>query len=153
MPRVGSISPKAQAKLNGKLAVLRQTRPQKSKMAAFSTSTKDEGSAHKRAEVPSNEINHPTNQRDRVGSKPSAPGKGKGRAINSTLAGTRSTGGQARGGTAPTRRQIDQGAMQSKKWIPGSNVSGYNPATGNTRMKGPIAQRGPMYGGGGRNTQ
>lgn len=130
----GSISPKAAKKLNGKLAVLRKTRAQKSKMAAFNASTKDEGKVQQKAEIPAREINHPTNQRDRVGSTPSK-------------------GAQARGGIVPTRKQIDQGPMQSKKWVPGSDISASNPKTGNTRMKGPIAQQGPMYGGGGRNTQ
>jgi hypothetical protein len=130
----GTISAKAGAALNKKLAVLKQTRAQNSKMAAFAGRSKDEGSTHQKAEVPNNEINNKTNQRDRIGSKPSA-------------------GGQARGGTAPKRTQIDQGAMQGKKWIPGGNVSAANPKTGNTRMKGPIAPRGGQYGGGGRNTQ
>jgi hypothetical protein len=128
----GSISAKSAAKF--KPTILKQTRSQKGKMAAFNRSEKDEGSAHKSAEVPTNEINHPTNQRDRIGSKPSK-------------------GGQARGGTVPKRTQIDQAPMQGKKWIPGSNVSASNPKTGNTRMKGKIPAQGGQYGGGGRNTQ
>jgi hypothetical protein len=128
----GSISSKAAAKF--KPAILKQTRSQKGKMAAFDGRQRDEGSAHKKAEVPGNEINHPTNQRDRIGSTPSK-------------------GGQARGGTAPKRTQIDQGSMQGKKWIPGGGVSASNPKTGNTRMKGKIPARGGQYGGGGRNTQ
>lgn len=130
----GSISPKAAGKLNAKLAVLRKTRPQKSKMAAFEAKGKDEGSAHKKAEVPSNEINHPTNQK-----------RGS--------FGRVSKGGSAKGNTAPTSRQINQKPMQGKRWVPGSNVSASNPKTGNTRMKGTIAQSGPAYGGGGRNMQ
>lgn len=144
-------TPKAAAKLNSKLAVLRGTKPQKSKMAAFNTSTKDEG-GRKKAEIPGNEINNKTNQRDRVGSKPSPSGRGNNTATAVTR-GTTSTGGQSKGNVAPKRSQIDQGAMQSKKWVPGSDVSASNPKTGNTRMKGTIAQSGPAYGGGGRNTQ
>jgi len=128
----GAISAKAAAKF--KPAILRQTRAQKGKMARFDGRSKDEGSAHKKAEVPSNHISHPTNQRDRVGSTPSK-------------------GGQARGGTVPTRKQIDQAPLQGKKWIPGSGVSTKNPKTGNTRMKGTIANTGGPYGGGGRDTQ
>src|SRR5215831_10173754 len=150
MPLPGQISPRAAKKLNGKLAVLKQTRAQRGRMTNFDNSTKDEGKTQQTAEVPSNEINHPTNQRDRVGSKPSGPGRGRG---GGAPAATRSTGGQARGGTQPKHDQIDQGGMQSKRWIPGSDVSASNPKTGNTRMKGTIAQRGPQYGGGGRNTQ
>lgn len=134
MARLGSISPKAQAKLNSKLAVLRGTRPQKGKMAAFDGKSKDEGRVEQKAEIPGNEINHPTNQRDRAGSLPSK-------------------GGSARGGTTPTASQINQTPMQGKKWVPGSNVSARNPATGNTRMKGKIPAQGGQYGGGGRATQ
>jgi hypothetical protein len=128
-----AFSQKAAANLNKKLAVLRGTRPQKGKMAAFNRSEKDEGS-RKKAEIPAREINHPTNQRDRIGSTPSK-------------------GGQARGGVTPKRSQIDQGAMQGKKWIPGGGVSAANPKTGNVKMKGPIAKSGGPYGGGGRATQ
>jgi hypothetical protein len=128
----GSISVKSAAKF--KPAILRATRSQKGKMADFDRRERDEGSAHKKAEVPGDEINHPTNQRDRVGSKPSK-------------------GAQARGGTVPTKRQIDQAPMQGKKWIPGGGVSASNPKTGNTRMKGKIPAQGGQYGGGGRNTQ
>src|SRR5437879_2416968 len=103
MTWAGSISPRAAKKANAKLAVLSGTRAQKSKMAAYEKKTKDEGSTHQTAEVPSNEINHPTNQR-----------KGS--------FGRVSKGGSARGGAAPTRNQIDQAAMQAKKFVPGSNV-------------------------------
>lgn len=132
MARLGSISPKAQAKLNGKLAVLRGTHAQKTKMAAFNGKSKDEGAAHKKAEIPTNEINHPTNQAKKMGN----PSKG------------------ARAGAESQvhRGEIDAG-RNAKKWVPGSNVSASNPATGNTRMKGTIANQGGQYGGGGRNTQ
>lgn len=130
----GSISPKAAKKLNGKLAVLRGTRPQKSRMAAFDHKAKDEGKTQQRAEVPGNEIDHPTNQRDRIGSTPSK-------------------GGQARGGAEPRTGHINQGSQQRPKFPAGGAMSSKNPKTGNTRMKGAIAQSGPMYGGGGRGTQ
>src|SRR5260370_26430088 len=88
MPRPGSISPKAAATLNSKLAVLRKTRAQKSKMAAFNKSEKDEGSVHKKAEIPNREINHPTNQggsaaHARRASKRGSVGKGESQ-INSS---------------------------------------------------------------------
>ena len=51
------------------------------------------------------------------------------------------------------KRLVRQFEEERKRWIPGSDVSASNPKTGNTRMKGTIAQRGPQYGGGGRNTQ
>ena len=153
MERFGyPLSPKAGAAYKGKLAVLRGTRPQKGKMTNFNNSFRDEGKIQQTAEIPSREINHPTNQRDRVGSKPSPAGKGKGKAINATLAGTRSTGGQATGGSLPGRKQIDFGPNK-KTWPGGGGVSASNPATGNTRMKGPIAKTGGPYGGGGRATQ
>lgn len=129
----GSISPKAGKKLAGKLAVLRKTRPQKSKMAAFEAKEKDEGGT-KKAEIPVGEINHPTNQH-----------KGS--------AGTVSKGGgigmkESQFHTA----EIDKPA--NKKTFPkGGSVSASNPKTGNTRMKGPIAKSGGPYGGGGRDTQ
>jgi hypothetical protein len=135
MPRAGSISPKAAATLNSKLAVLRGTRPQKSKMAAFNHSEKDEGSAHKKAEIPNREINHPTNQG------------------GSAAHGRRVSKG---GGVGKAESQLHRGEIdgQNKKtWPYGGGVSAGNPATGNTRMKGPIAKTGGPYGGGGRATQ
>src|SRR5260221_943388 len=131
MPRPGSISPKAAATLNSKLAVLRGTRPQKSKMAAFNKSEKDEGSAHKKAEIPNREINHPTNQKKKnIGtvSKCGALGKAE---------------------SQENRSHIDAG-RNAKTWPGGGGVSASNPATGNIRMKGPIAKTGGPYGGGGR---
>ena len=136
----GQVSAKVAGAYKGKLAVLRATRPQNSKMAPFNKASKDEGSAHKKAEIPGNEINHPTNQKD-------VAGFGfKGRAPASKGGRVGKTGQVSRG-------QIDAASMQSKKWIPGGGVSAKNPATGNTRMKGPIAKTGAQYGGGGRNTQ
>jgi hypothetical protein len=134
MPRLGSISPKAAATFNSKLAVLRQTRPQKSKMVAFDGKSKDEGTGKKRAEIPGREINHPTNQKKKgIGTVSKGGGIGKGESqFNS--------------------RQIDQGENK-KTWPKGGGVSSSNPATGNTRMKGPIAKTGGPYGGGGRATQ
>ncbi len=136
MPRPGSISPKAAATLNSKLAVLRGTRPQKSKMAAFGRKEKDEGSAHKKAEIPNREINHPTNQ---------GGSAAYGRRVSKG-------GGVGKGESQVGRSQIDQGENK-KTWPYGGGVSASNPATGNTRMKGPIAKTGGPYGGGGRATQ
>jgi hypothetical protein len=136
MPRPGSISPKAAATLNSKLAVLRQTRPQKSKMAAFNKSEKDEGSAHKKAEIPNREINHPTNQ---------GGGAAYGRRVSKG-------GSVGKSESQLNSRQINQ-PENAKTWPKGGGVSAGNPATGNTRMKGPIAKTGGPYGGGGRATQ
>ena len=131
MPRLGSISAKAGARLNAKLAVLRGTRPQKSKMAAFNRREKDEGDT-KRAEIPVNEINHPTNQ---AGGRPT---KG---------------GGVGKPESQVKSNQINDKSMTGKRWPAGGDVSSKNPATGNTRMKGRIPAQGGQYGGGGRSTQ
>jgi hypothetical protein len=54
--------------------------------------------------------------------------------------------------------EINNATNQSKKGAVGSvskggGVSAGNPATGNTRMRGPIVKSGGPYGGGGRDTQ
>jgi hypothetical protein len=131
----GSISPKAAKKANAKLSVLRKTRPQKSKMAAFDGKSKDEGGTAK-AEIPVGEINHPTNQ------------GGSARNGRRVSAG----GGIGKAESQVNSRQIDQ-PENKKTWPNGGGVSSGNPATGNTRMKGPVAKSGGPYGGGGRNTQ
>src|SRR5258708_37911257 len=130
MPRPGSISPKAAVTLNSKLAVLRGTRPQKSKMAAFNKSEKDEGSAHKKAEIPNREINHPTNQ--------------KKKGIGTVSKG----GGIGKAESQVGRGEIDQ--QNKKTWPYGGRASAGNPATGNTRMKGPVAKTGGPYCGRGQ---
>lgn len=128
----GYISPKAAKKLNGKLAVLRGTRAQKSNMAAFDRKEKDEGKAV--GEIPHREIDHPTNQAKKgVGTVSKGGGIGKAE-------------------SHVTATHIDQ-PENKKTWPKGGGVSSANPKTGNTRMKGPIAPSGGPYGGGGRNTQ
>lgn len=128
----GSISPRAAKKANAKLAVLRKTRVQKGKMAAFEHKEKDEGTA--RGEVPRNEIDHPTNQH-----KGTAGRVSKG-------------GGIGKAESHVPSNNID--VPENKKTFPkGGEVSASNPKTGNTRMKGPIARSGGPYGGGGRDTQ
>jgi hypothetical protein len=134
MPRPGSISNKARATLNSKLAVLRGTRPQKSKMAAFGGRSKDEGSTAK-AEIPGNEINNKTNQ-------------SKKGAVGSVSKG----GGIGKAESQFTNNELNAG-RNKKTWPNGGGVSASNPATGNTRMKGKIPAQGGQYGGGGRNTQ
>jgi hypothetical protein len=129
----GSISPKAAKKANAKLAVLRKTRAQKSKMAAFESKSKDEDGM-KNAEIPTNEINHPTNQR-----KGTAGRVSKGGGIGERESEVHSA-------------EIDKPG-NAKTWPKGGGVSSANPKTGNTRMKGPIAKTGGPYGGGGRDTQ
>jgi hypothetical protein len=131
----GSISPKAAKKLNSKLAVLRGTKPQKSKIAPFNGKSKDEGGTAK-AEIPVGEINHPTNQ---GGSARNGRHVSKG-------------GGVGKAESQVNAKQIDQ-PENKKTWPKGGGVSASNPKTGNTRMRGPIAKTGGPYGGGGRDTQ
>jgi hypothetical protein len=53
------------------------------KMAAFDDMTKDEGSVHQTAEVPANEINHPTNQKKKkVGTVSKGGGAGREGQVN-----------------------------------------------------------------------
>jgi hypothetical protein len=90
----------------------------------------DEGSVHKRGEIPGNELNHSTNQ----------------------------AGGRvSKSGGAGAERQEHANHINDKRnsrqFPRESRVSASNPATGNTRMRGPIAPRGGQYGGGGRSTQ
>ena len=137
----GSISPKAGKKLkaglaDAKLAILRQTRAQKSKMATFEHKERDEGKLAQRAEVPNNEINNKTNQ---GGSAMHGRHVSKGGPVGKSESQFNS-------------KQIDQ-HENKKAWPKGGDVSASNPKTGNTRMKGTIAPSGPIYGGGGRNTQ
>ena len=96
---------------------------------------KDEGSPRSRGEVPTNHINHSTNQ---------GGGAAYGRRAS-------------RGGGAGAERQehgdhIDAG-RNKRPWPCGAGVSASNPKTGNVRMKGRIPRRGGQYGGGGRDTQ
>lgn len=134
MAMAGSISPRAAKRLNGKLAVLRKTRAQKGKMAAFESKSKDEGNT--KAEIPRNEIDHPTNQ---------GGSAAHGRHVSAG-------GGIGKAESGATAVHIDQ-PENKKVWPKGGGVSAKNPATGNTRMKGPIARSGGPYGGGGRDTQ
>src|SRR5258705_110200 len=103
-----AFSQKAAANLNKKLAVLRGTRPQRGKMAAFNKSEKDEGSAHKTAEIPSREINHPTNQ-------------AKKGAVGSVSKG----GGIGKAESQVHRTEIDAG-RNAKTWPKGGGVSASN---------------------------
>lgn len=131
----GSVSPKAAKKANAKLKVLRQTRAQASKMAAFEHKEKDE-TGMKNAEIPAREINHPTNQ---------GGAAANGRRVSAG-------GGIRKAESQVGSRQIDQ-PENKRTWPKGGGVSASNPKTGNTRMRGPIAPTGGPYGGGGRNTQ
>ena len=128
----GSISPKQMQKL----AVLRGTRSQKSKMAPFEHKDKDEGQAHGKG--------HPDYSVDEINERATQ---------RRCTAGRVSKGGQARGGTEPHSGHINYGAFGKPAFPPGSKVSAKNPKTGNTRMKGKIPAQGGLYGGGGRNTQ
>lgn len=134
MPRFGSISPKQDKILKGKLAVLRGTRAQKGQMTAFDRKEKDEDGM-KNALIHGGEINHPANQ-------------SKKGAIGSVSKG---------GGIGMAEKQFNANEINKpgyrKAWPKGGGMSSGNPATGNTRMKGPVAKSGGIYGGGGRGTQ
>jgi hypothetical protein len=131
----GSVSPKAAKKANAKLQVLRQTRAQRGKMAAFDGKSKDEGKVAGGAGLHRNEIDAPATQ-----SKQGAVGR------------VSTGGGIGKPESHVTVTHIDQ-PENRKTWPKGGGVSAGNPKTGNTRMKGPIARSGGLYGGGGRNTQ
>jgi hypothetical protein len=129
----GSISPKAAKKANAKLSVLRNTRAQRTRMAAFDAKEKDEGKSGKAA-VNREEIDAAATQAKRgVGTVSKGGGIGKAESH------------------VPSNN-IDVPANK-KVWPKGGGVSAANPKTGNTRMKGPIAKSGGPYGGGGRDTQ
>lgn len=75
--RRGQISGKQMGRM-GKPAILNKTKPQASKMAPFDDKAgrNDQGAGRERAEVPVNEINHPTNQGGKTGvSKGGSVGK------------------------------------------------------------------------------
>lgn len=129
----GSISPKAAKKLNGKLAVLRGTRAQRGKMAAFEAKEKDEGKTAQRAEIPSREINHPTNQAKKgVGAVSKGGGIGK---------------------AESQERSAHIDAPRNAKTFPAGGKSSGRAGGTPSAAKGPIAPSGGPYGGGGRNTQ
>lgn len=130
----GSISPKAGKKLNSKLAVLRGTRPQKSKMASFHNKVKDEGELENHGLSDEAHINQSMFQKKGTVGKVS---KG---------------GGIGKAESQPRRHEIDK-PENKKVWPRGGDVRASNPKTGNTRMRGPIARSGGLYGGGGRDTQ
>ena len=120
----GLISGKQMAKLK----VLRGTRPQKSKMAAFNSSTKDEGNTRGQGQYSAGQINSgATQDRSKM-----------------------STGSKAGAESQPIK--TNQINTNGKKSVYGSNVSASHKGS-NTRSKGPIAAQGGLYGGGGRNTQ
>lgn len=151
--RQGLISAGAKSKL----AVLRGTRAQKTKMVTFDGRKKDEGGRKDHGEVPNREINHPTNQSDRIGSKPS---KIAGRATG-FMAGkpngksrSRQGGGIGKRESQVSRGQIDSAEMQGPRFPAGAGYVGKGAAGKNTRMKGPIrrtggpgGQVGQLYGG------
>lgn len=130
----GSISNKAGKKLNGKLAVLRGTRSQKGKMTKFDHKQRDEGELHNTGLAEDTEINESVHQK-----------KG-------TVGRVSKGGGIGKAESQMKRRAIDDPANK-KTWPRGGDVSASNPKTGNTRMKGKIDRSGPLYGGGGRDTQ
>lgn len=130
----GSISPKAGKKLNSKLAVLRGTRPQKSKMTSFHNKVKDEGQLENHGLSYEAHINQSMFQKKGTVGKVS---KG---------------GGVGKSEQQMHRHAIDD-PVNKKVWPRGGDVKASNPKTGNVRMKGPIARSGGLYGGGGRGTQ
>ena len=127
----GAISGKQMSKL----AVLKKTRNQKTKMAPFDQKTRDEGDLHNAGEKNYSVDHINERQVQKLGT-----------------AGRVSKGGGARGGVEPHREHIN-GPMTKGAWPKGGDVSASNPKTGNTRMKGPVPPQGGQYGGGGRTTQ
>jgi hypothetical protein len=118
-----------------KLAVLRGTRAQKSKMASFHSKTKDEGELDNGGAIDhENEINNPVVQK-----------KG--------AVGRVSKGGGVGKAESQMHRHAINDPVNKKVWPKGGDVKASNPKTGNTKMKGPIARSGGLYGGGGRGTQ
>lgn len=107
--RRGMISQKQMARMS-KSAILKKTKHGvPSKMAIFSDKSSSGTGTGLRGEVPTNEINHRTNQ------KTGTPAR---------AGGLPSRGGQARGGTAPRVDSIDQGSLQRPKFPPGASVKG-----------------------------
>jgi hypothetical protein len=130
--RSGSISDKQMSKLQ----VLRGTRSQKSKMAAFDSKQKDEGHQRNRGvpEARVGQINGPDQDSGRTF------GFGGGR---SPL----SKGGRAGPEGQTHVNEINRADKQRPKFPPGGDVKASNPKTGNTRMKAKTVQRSlPMYG-------
>jgi hypothetical protein len=89
--RRGLISNKAMGKMSRRFRTGTQGSGVPTKMAGFEDPEKDEAGVKKKAEVPSNEINHPTNQ-------------GRGLVPQGEI----SRGGRAGRGGQPTNRHIDQ---------------------------------------------
>jgi hypothetical protein len=129
MYRRGVISRKQMGRM-AKPAILNKTTSQASKMAAFDgKGRKDEGGVRDRGEVPTTEINHPTNQkRGKVGAVSKGGGVGK--------------GGQ------PSARAIDQD--QTPKFPAGGTVKKNAKPVGRRGLGGASAglrSSGPHYGG------
>lgn len=113
-----AFSPKAAKKANAKLSVLRQTRAQKSKMAAFESKNKDDEQGVDRQLLKVGEINDKVHQ---GGSAAHGRHVSKGGGI----------------GTAESQErtgEIDR-PENKKVWPKGGDVKASNPKTGNTRMK------------------
>jgi hypothetical protein len=113
-----------------KLAVLRATRSQKSKMAPFDSREKDEGRLGNEGKTPVNEINSREHQ-DRGGRY-----------------GTPTKHGRAGSEGQLHKSHINEPQHQHPKFPSGGDVKASNPKTGNTRMKGGKQRpSGPLYGG------
>lgn len=138
MPRLGSISqksmshPKVKA-LASKLAVLSKTRAQRGRMTTFDHKGKDEGNTGQAAF-----------NRRQIDQASMQAKKGVGTVSKG--------GGIGKAESNVTAEHIDQ-PENKKIWPYGGDVKKSNPATGNTRMKGPIPKSGGLYGGGGQSTQ
>ena len=131
--RAGSISPNAPAAK--KLAVLRQTRAQKSKMAGFNAKTKDEGSIQQ----PNAAL-----KVDQQLAKGSGPAK---------LGGKVSKGGGAGPAEQPIYREHIDGEAKAPPWKGSPKTSAKNNVKTPPGIKKAPPKTGGMYGGGGRDTQ
>ena len=131
MFRRGGISPKVMKRM-AKPAILKKTRPQKSKMADFDSKRglRDQGGTKDRGEVPTNEINNKTNQR---AGRPALAG------------GLPTKAAQTRGNKAgPSSAAINEST--GKKW-PGVG-SGIKKSARRVGVKGGVTPSAPsQYGG------
>jgi hypothetical protein len=116
-----------------KLAVLKGTKVQASKMASFDGKSKDEGAGKSKGDAiaRTRHIEAPSTQKDRARSKPSS-------------------GAQAKGSQIPRRAQINTFPGKQKVAFPAGTGDKRSPkaASDNTRMKGgPKPKSGGPYGG------
>jgi hypothetical protein len=130
-----AFSPKAAKKANSKLAVLRGTRAQKSKMAAFESKNKDDEQGVSNQLLKVGEINDHQHQ---GGSAAYGRHVSKG-------------GGIGKAESQERTGEIDR--RENKRMFPAGTKVSAQPMGTPAKAKGGVTQTGPLYGGGGRNTQ